>query len=326
MILAETAMKVAIAVACVVVSLAAGRAGQVGQAVAAAAAPRPHILGIAHVGLYVHDIEQSRVFYRDFLGYVEAYPLKDENSRLSLTFFKINDRQFLELFPEREAAGDRLAHVALQTDDAEAMRAYLKSRGGVTVPEKARTGRTGNINFTVKDPDGHTIEFVQYGADAPMTREKGAFLGPDRVSPRLRHAGILVGSLQPAIAFYGNVLGLRETWRGSRDAKVLNWVTMQVPDGDDYIEFMLYRDLPEPARRGSEHHVSLEVSELAPALKTLESRAAHTGYTRAMEIRTGINRKRHLNLYDPDGTRCELMEAATVDGKPAVPATAPPPR
>jgi hypothetical protein len=45
-----------------------------------------------------------------------------------------------------------------------------------------------------------------------------------------------------------------------------------------------------------------------------------------MEIRTGRNRKRQCNLFDPDGTRIELMEPKTVDGQPAPPSDAPPPR
>jgi hypothetical protein len=45
-----------------------------------------------------------------------------------------------------------------------------------------------------------------------------------------------------------------------------------------------------------------------------------------MDIQTGVNRKRQLNLYDPDGTRVELMEPRTVDGTQAPPSTAPPPR
>ena len=44
-----------------------------------------------------------------------------------------------------------------------------------------------------------------------------------------------------------------------------------------------------------------------------------------MEIRTGVNRKRQINLYDPDGTRIELMEPNTVDGQPAPNSTAPAP-
>ena len=33
-----------------------------------------------------------------------------------------------------------------------------------------------------------------------------------------------------------------------------------------------------------------------------------------------------MNLYDPDGTRVELMEPQTVDGQPVPSSTAPPPR
>ena len=41
------------------------------------------------------------------------------------------------------------------------MRKYLASKG-VKVPEKVGKGRIGNSNFNVKDPDGHTVEIVQY--------------------------------------------------------------------------------------------------------------------------------------------------------------------
>jgi len=61
------------------------------------------------------------------------------------------------------------------------------------------------------------------------------------------------------------------------------------------------------------------------ALKTVQSRATAAGYAREMEIRTGVNRRRQLNLFDPDGTRTELMEPRTVDGKPTPVSPAPPP-
>jgi lactoylglutathione lyase len=68
------------------------------------------------------------------------------------------------------------------------------------------------------------------------------------------------------------------------------------------------------------------VPDLEKARAVLQSRAAGIGYARPMTIQTGINRKRQLNLYDPDGTRVELMEPQTVDGIPAPPSTAPPPQ
>jgi lactoylglutathione lyase len=101
---------------------------------------------------------------------------------------------------------------------------------------------------------------------------------------------------------------------------------MHVPDGTDGIEFMLYKDLPAPDQRGTEHHLCLEVPSIANALETLRARAYAKTYSRPLEPRTGINRRRQLNVYDPDGTRTELMEPATVDGKPPVPSTAPLPR
>ena len=58
----------------------------------------------------------------------------------------------------------------------------------------------------------------------------------------------------------------------------------------------------------------------------IEARTAPTGYTRPGAMRTGVNRKRQVNLFDPDGTRVELMEPDTVDGQPAPPSTLPPPK
>ena len=287
--------------------------------------PRPRITGVAHIALYVHDIEKSRAFYKDFLGLGEPFQLDNPNGSLSLTFIKINDRQYIELFPETAPGTDRLNHISIETDNAEAMRKYLGAHG-VTVPEAVPKGRIRNSNFNVKDPDGHTVEIVQYEPDGWSVREKGKFMSDARVSRRMMHVGILVGALEPAMKFYRDVLGFREIWRGSRDGKVLDWVNLQVPDGDDYIEFMLYKEMPAPTARGTAHHLALEVPDMDQAVKALEAKPARKNYTRPIEVRTGTNRKRQLNLYDPDGTRSELMEPKTVDGVPAPSATAPPPR
>ena len=43
-------------------------------------------------------------------------------------------------------------------------------------------------------------------------------------------------------------------------------------------------------------------------------------------MKVGVNGKRQINYFDPDGTRVEIMEPTTVDGKPRPPSTAPLPR
>jgi lactoylglutathione lyase len=296
-----------------------------GTSVAAADEPkRPRITGVAHIAVYVHDVDKALAFYHDFLGYNESFRLNRPAGELHLVFVKINDRQFIEIFPEKETGTDRLNHIALEVEDAEAMRTYLASRG-VKVPEKVPVGRIGNANFNIVDPDGHTVEIVQYLPDGKSMLDRGRNLPESRIAPRMKHVGIAVASLDKAMEFYGNVLGFQETWRGSARGKELNWVNVRVPDGDDYVEFMLYKTPPTLERLGTMHHLCLEVPDIDAAKSTLEARPARRSYTRDLEIRTGTNRKRQLNLYDPDGTRIELMEPKTVDGTPAPSSSAPPP-
>ena len=293
-------------------------------ALEAAEPHRPPITGVSHIALFVHDMEKSRVFYKDFLGFGEPFSVTNKDGSLHLTWIKINDRQTIELFPEKAADTDRLNHIALETVDAEGLRAFLASQG-VKVPEKVDKGRIRNLNFNVADPDGHTVEIVQYAPDGWTMREKGNFLPETRISKRLMHVGVLVGDLEPALKFYRDILGGKEIWRGGGNPKQLSWVNVKIPDGEDYVEFMLYSELPAPDKRGKQHHLCLEVADVEKAKALLEQRADRTNYKRQLEIATGINRKRQLNLWDPDGTRVELMELRTVDGVPAPSSTAPPP-
>jgi lactoylglutathione lyase len=205
------------------------------------------------------------------------------------------------------------------------MRRYLASKG-IAVPDKVGKGRIGNANFNIKDPDGHIVEIVQYLPDGWSLRDKGKAMSVRRISTRMMHAGIIVNSLEASMKFYRDLLGFQEIWRGSRDNKVLSYVNLKVPDGENYIEFMLFDPIPGPTQRGSAHHICLETSDIEKSAAILRERTGATGYSRPLEIRTGINRRRQLNLFDPDGTRTELMEPRTIDGIPPSSSTAPPPK
>ncbi len=178
---------------------------------------------------------------------------------LSLTFIKVDDRQYIELFPEKTADTDRLLHISIEVEDAEAMRGYLRSKG-VRGPDKVAKGRIKNSNFMVTDPDGHLVE------DGFSMQANGKFMGENkagpRISRRISHLGIVVGALEPAMKFYGGILGFQEIWRGSKDGKVLSWVNMKVPEGDDYLEFMLYDKMPDLKSLGTLHHICLEVPDI----------------------------------------------------------------
>jgi len=285
---------------------------------------RPHIIGLSHVAFYVHDIEKTRAFYKTFLGFAEPYSLPNPDGSLHLTWIKINDRQTIELFPEKAPGTDRLYHIALETDDARAMYDYLAAHG-VKVPAKVGTGKIGNLNYFIKDPDGHIVEIVQYMPSSWTLLFKGKFLPDTRISNYMSHAGILVGNLDAEKHFYEDILGCHEIWRGSKNGHELSWVHERLPESMQFLEFMLYSDLPDQDKRGKYHHFCLEVPDIRKAKEILDKRAPLIGYTKPITVQLGINRKWQLNVYDPDGTRVELMEPHTVDNKPTPPSSAPPP-
>jgi lactoylglutathione lyase len=286
---------------------------------------RPRILGISHAAFYVTDLAQARAFYEGFLGYASPFSIPRKNNA-ELVWIKINDHQTIELFPGAEVAPDaaRLYHIAFEVDDAETMRLYLQSKG-VKVPDKSAVGKIGNKNYFIADPNGNTVEIVQYMPDGWTLREKGKFLPDTRVSAHMPHVGVMIGQLDASLKFYGDILGFKETWRGSKGGKTLSWVNLQVPDGTDYVEFMLYDKIPALDRIHTLEHICLEVADVTKTEALLKGRTLPAGCKPPTPIATGVNGRRQINYYDPDGTRVEVMEPVTFDGKPVPPSKAPPP-
>src|SRR4051795_11009395 len=68
-----------------------------------AAVGRPAIIGVAHIGLKTDDMDATRKFYTGVLGFQEPFSLDKapgEGTGLLLTYFKVNDHQYIEVFPE----------------------------------------------------------------------------------------------------------------------------------------------------------------------------------------------------------------------------------
>ena len=280
-------------------------------------ATSPRILGISHVALRVSDLARSRAFYEGLLGLSTAKVDVNGTPRMIVT---VSERQYIELRPVLHGE-DRLLHVALETDDIEGLRKALEDRGLPIPPRSLQKNALGDVELALSDPEGNEIAFTRRIARAvPEAPPAGAPL-----SRHILHAGVIATDLAAANRFYGALLGFREIWRGSRSGTELSWTNLQVPDGTEYVELMLFAQKPAAADRGTAHHICLEVSDIEAARARLAERVVALAYSRPLEVRVGTNRKRQLNLYDPDGTRVELMEPGTVDGQPTPSSTAPPP-
>ena len=275
----------------------------------AAPPQRPRILGVAHIGLKTDNLEAARNFYGHDLGFQEPFTLDKPSGGLMLTYFKVNDHQYIEIFPElKSETEDRLSHIAFETTDAQQLRDYLASRG-VKVPATLKPGLDGNLSFMTADPDGHNVEFVQYLRGSLHSRKFGKFLPATRISDHIIHVGVAVRDRGAADAFYKDVLGFHETWHGGMTDDAVNWIDMRVPDGTDWVEYMLRVQNPSPKTLGVMHHLALGVPSVERGYQTLVERGMDL---KNEKPKIGRDGKWQLNLYDRNLTRTELMEPKPV--------------
>jgi catechol 2,3-dioxygenase-like lactoylglutathione lyase family enzyme len=272
------------------------------------AAPRPHIPGLAHVAFRVSDMERTSAFYENLLGYEEPFSLKNGNGKTTIAFVKVNDLQYVELFQGDSRSQGQLDHFALYTDALAAMRTYLAAQR-VPIIENIHQGRIGNSFLTIRDPDGHPVEILQYSKTSLTARSQGKFMPAGRVSNHIAHVGILVSSVGSAMKFYRDLLGFREFSRGAGENGQPGWVDLQTPDGSDYIELIPYSGVPTPAYLKAQNHFSLVSSNVQKTIASLQTRATTGLLTSSLNVENGGNLPPRTNLFDPDGARVEIMES-----------------
>src|ERR1039457_2926068 len=86
------------------------------------AVKRPKVLGVAHMAVYVKDLDKTRKFYESFMGFAEAFTLpKKDGTGVRIVFVKVNEHQYFEIFNEADRGEGQLNHISFYTDDADRM-------------------------------------------------------------------------------------------------------------------------------------------------------------------------------------------------------------
>jgi catechol 2,3-dioxygenase-like lactoylglutathione lyase family enzyme len=287
---------------------------------------RPRLIGLAHMTFQSSDIEKALEFYRGVLGWEDIVRMEG-SGKLERALARINGRQWIELRPELTPRSDRLVDFGFLVEDAEAMRAYLGA-SGMAVPPSASTGATGNLGFSVEDPDGHRVWFTELLPGGWPAREAGKAAGLAPMSACMMHLGFDVRSMEASMAFYRDILGCVEFWRGSDNGRTLSWVQLKLPEDPkgNYIEFMLSERQPSLEDLGVFNHFGIEVASMHMTMEEASRRLSERPYPRAVEYSIGTCRHRLANVYDPDGSRAEFMERGTFDGSVTPSSSLPPPR
>jgi catechol 2,3-dioxygenase-like lactoylglutathione lyase family enzyme len=265
---------------------------------------RPAITGISHVTLYADDIPKSEQFYTGLLGWNQV----PANSTAPGVRFYANHEQYVELIaPPSPKLADRLAGVAFSTPDAELLRQYLRAFG-VAVPASVTKEADGSRTFQVLDPEDNNVSFTQltnHPRPAPATAAHA-------VSSHIMHAGYVVRKRAALDHFYKDILGFHLYWQGGNPSDRVDWVMMQVPEGTDWIEYMLYLPAnPSLEQLGSANHLAPGVTSVTELQAKLEARGWKPTPGKDPKV-LGVDGKMQLDLTDPDGTRIEFMEFAPV--------------
>jgi catechol 2,3-dioxygenase-like lactoylglutathione lyase family enzyme len=259
-------------------------------------AQRPHILGIDHVSFYTTAPDGVKQLYGDVLGLTAATPVEPGG-----VLRYIVGRQWVGFSPAPDPkASDRLDHVAFATDNLAALRQYLVDNG-IKAPEIQ--GRSDHSHFFfVEDPEGHRVEFVERAKG-----EGGAASASSGVSRHMIHVGFLVYHRDAEDHFYRDILGFRPYWHGGMKDNQTDWLAIQVPDGTDWLEYMLNQPQhPDLRTTGVMNHISLGVPDMTKAQAILESHGWKPHGDEKAQL--GKDGKWQLNVYDPDLTRVELMD------------------
>jgi catechol 2,3-dioxygenase-like lactoylglutathione lyase family enzyme len=255
-------------------------------------ATRPAITGIAFARVYTTDPAAAQRFYGDTLGYQR----KDADG---MTLYPVNHSQWIEVLTTPPPQGNvRWAAAGFTTRNAAQLERYLEAHN--IKPEIP----LAHGQFGVRDPEGNLVIFVQSGSEKPVAT---ASASPSATSTRIIHVGLMVHDRDAENAFWQGILGFRPYWHGGHTDDVTDWVSLQVPDGTDWLEYML-NPAAQPTLRqsGMSDHFSLGTTHMQDVVATLARN--HCDGPNCSKTQMGRDGKVQLNLFDPDQTRVEYME------------------
>jgi len=183
---------------------------------AATAQQTPPLAGIAHVAIRVKNLAASVAFYQS-LGFEQAFDLR-KNDIPYESFIKINDHQFIELYPTTDKEPQPgFLHLCFEGDDLEAIHSDYLSHG--LNPTEIRKAGAGNLLFTMPGPAQpigpsgaaipQNIEYTQYLPGSLHSNDAGKHLGPNRIADRILGVALNMADIESAESFYLNDLSFK---------------------------------------------------------------------------------------------------------------------
>jgi len=140
------------------------------------------ITRLAHLCLKTDKLDELVTFYRDIIGLPIKFDLKNDEGVSFGYYFDLGNRTFLEIFDNKLAARQwdyspdplerpkamHYGHFCLESADLAKLKTFWLSRG--LKSSEIRKGMDGSLQMWIEDPDGNSIEVMQYTPESLQTK------------------------------------------------------------------------------------------------------------------------------------------------------------
>ena len=274
-----------------------------------APAVTPPFNGIAHIAIRVQSIADSLAFYNK-LGFQQAFAMTGRDGSVSQSFLKLNDKQFIELYPAGPPNPSRpqsaaqstssFLHLCLEAADINATHDFYVAEG--LTPRAVETAGAGNLLFTIKGPQQPTfaqnIEYTQYMPTSRHMLDIGQHLSPDRVADKMTVVTLAMQDPAAARDFYLTKLGFT--------ASKTNPMLLNLPGSSGQMVEIVPAD-----PLGAKSSIVLTTPSLDKAAAQLTRQ--QVAFKRATSTTTDANGKTRseeiLTVTDPDGNILRIVAA-----------------
>lgn len=264
------------------------------------------ILRLGQVELFVTDLERSKNFYVDVLGFIEVARSKGS---LYLRAVEEFDRYTLVLTEQPQAALGSFSLRVSSPDFLEELQKRHEAAGIRTeyVTETSHPGK-GPV-LKVAEPDGMPVEFYHEMEQLEVGHEEeGVEALPMRYSHLHRgipplcidHMNMRVPNVDKALEYWRDILGLSVSeYVQDGNEKFAAWTRAKTSTHDVALV---------KQERTSLHHFAYIVDGVASVVKAADL-LADAGYRESIEYgpgRHGVSNAFFLYVRDPDGHRLEI--------------------
>jgi len=123
------------------------------------------VVSLNHVAIAAADFEGASAFYRDVMGFPQAFAFREADGTPALSYFQVNRNTFVEVMPVTPKQPAGFVHFGLEVENVDAVVTRLRARG-VKVGDPSVSARTKSRIATMRTPDGTAIELMEFGPDS----------------------------------------------------------------------------------------------------------------------------------------------------------------